>query len=184
MAQKTDFELIEAFKNGDVSGFNELVRRYQEKVYWIARRTVGSHQDADDVVQDVFIRVYNGLKNFRGDANIYTWLYRITVNVSLNAIRKKRIKEFIPYDELLEGLLLGSSRADDPIQKQEYQTILEKAIDRLPAKQKLVFNMRFNDELTYEEMAKILKKSVGGTKANYFHAMKKISEYVRREMNS
>ena len=184
MAQKTDFELIEAFKNGDVSGFNELVRRYQEKVYWIARRTVGSHQDADDVVQDVFVRVYNGLKNFRGDANVYTWLYRITVNVSLNAIRKKRIKEFIPYDELLEGLLLGSSRADDPIQKQEYQTILEKAIDRLPAKQKLVFNMRFNDELTYEEMAKILKKSVGGTKANYFHAMKKISEYVRREMNS
>ena len=184
MAQKTDFELIEAFNNGDVSGFNDLVRRYQEKVYWIARRTVGSHQDADDVVQDVFIRVYNGLKNFRGDANVYTWLYRITVNVSLNAIRKKRIKDFIPYDELLEGLLPGSSRADDPIQKQEYQTILEKAIDRLPAKQKLVFNMRFNDELTYEEMAKILKKSVGGTKANYFHAMKKISEYVRREMNS
>lgn len=184
MAQKTDFELIEAFNNGDVSGFNDLVRRYQEKVYWIARRTVGSHQDADDVVQDVFIRVYNGLKNFRGDANVYTWLYRITVNVSLNAIRKKRIKDFIPYDELLEGLLPGSSWTDDPIQKQEYQTILEKAIDRLPAKQKLVFNMRFNDELTYEEMAKILKKSVGGTKANYFHAMKKISEYVRREMNS
>jgi RNA polymerase sigma-70 factor (ECF subfamily) len=181
MAQKTDFEL---FKNGDVACFNELVRRYRERIYWIARRTVGSHEDADDVVQDVCVRVYNGLKSFRGDANVFTWLYRITVNVSLNAIRKKRIKAFIPYDELLEGLLPTDLQADDPIQKQEYQTILEKAINRLPAKQKMVFNMRFHDELTYEEMAKILKRSVGGTKANYFHALKKIAEYVRREMNS
>ena len=184
MAQKTDSELIEAFKNGDVSGFNELVRRYQEKVYWTARRTVGSHEDADDIVQDVFVRVYNGLKDFRGDANVFTWLYRITINVSLNAIRKKRIKEFIPFDNLQEGLLASDSRTDEPIQRQEYKTILEKAITGLPPKQKLVFTMRYYDELTFEEMALILKKSVGGTKANYFHALRKISEYVKKEMNS
>ena len=95
---KTDLELVELFRQGDVTGFNELVRRYQEKVYWIARRTMGNHEDADDVVQDVFVRVFEKLKHFRGDANFYTWLYRVTVNVSLNALRKKRIKDILPYD--------------------------------------------------------------------------------------
>lgn len=181
MREKTDSELINTFINGDVSGFNELVKRYQERIYWVIRRTVGTHEDASDVVQDVFIRVYEGLKKFRGDANFYTWLYRIAVNVSLNALRKKRIKEFLPYDELWEGTPPSDSRADDPIQKQEFQTILEKAVQQLPAKQRVVFTMRYYDELPYEEIAKILKKSVGGTKANYFQAMKKVSNYVRKE---
>jgi RNA polymerase sigma factor (sigma-70 family) len=183
MKEKSDPELIETFINGDVSGFNELVRRYQERIYWIARRTVGTHEDAADVVQDVFIRVYNGLKNFRGESNFYTWLYRITVNVALNAIRRKRIKEILPYDELLEGMPASESKTDDPIQKQEFQTILEKAVQTLPTKQRMVFTMRYYEELPYEDIAKILKKSVGGTKANYFQALKKVSKYVRREFN-
>jgi len=184
MREKTDAELIESFKNSDVSGFNELIRRYQERIYWIARRTVGTHVDANDVVQDVFIRAYEGLKYFRGDANFYTWLYRIAVNVSLNAIRKKRIKEFLPYDELWEGIPPSDFRADDPIQRQEYKTILEKAIQKLPAKQRVVFTMRYYDEIPYEELAKILKKSVGGTKANYFQAVKKLAKYVRKEYDT
>jgi len=183
MTEQTDIKLVEIFRNGDVSGFNELVKRYQEKVYWIARRIVGTHADADDVVQDVFIRVYEGLKHFRGDANFYTWLYRIAVNVSLNSLRKKRIKDFLPYDELWEGIPASDSRTDDPIQQQEYQTILDKAIQILPAKQKVVFMMRYYDEIPYEEMAKILKKSVGGTKANYFQAVKKVTKYVRKGFN-
>lgn len=182
MAPITDLELVEAFRNGDVAGFNELVRRYQERVYWIARRTIGKHEDADDVVQDVFVRVHEGIKNFRGDANFYTWLYRIAVNVSLNALRKKRIKDFVSYDEVLAEILPSDVRTDDAIYKMEYQTVLDKAIERLPAKQKAVFMMRYHDEMPYEEMAKLLKKSVGGLKANYFHALKKVQQYVRKEM--
>jgi len=180
---KTDLELVELFRQGDVTGFNELVRRYQEKVYWIARRTMGNHEDADDVVQDVFVRVFEKLKHFRGDANFYTWLYRVTVNVSLNALRKKRIKDILPYDELFEETLPSDNQTDRAMYEQEYQTILEKAIDKLPAKQKAAFMMRYYDEMTYEDMAKILHTSVGGLKANYFHALKKIQEYVRKEMS-
>lgn len=182
MGQKTDLELVEDFKRGDVAGFNELVRRYQERVYWTARRMIGRHEDADDIVQETFIRVHAGLKNFRGESGFYTWLYRITTNLSLNAIRKKRIKDFLPFDEGLEESIAGDEQTDAPLEQAEFQGILDAAIARLPAKQKLVFVMRYHDDLTYEEMAKVLKKSEGGLKANYFHAVKKIQEYVSREM--
>ena len=181
---KTDTELIEDFRAGHASGFNEIVRRYQERVYWVARRVIGTHEDADDVVQDVFLRVYEALKGFRAESGLYTWLYRITVNVSLKALRKKRIKSFLRYDEMEDDLESEDQRSDTDVLKREYQTILERAIDRLPAKQKMVFMMRYYDEIPYEEMAKILKKSVGGLKANYFHALKKIQDYVRRESSS
>ena len=178
---KTDLELVNEFREGHVDGFNELVRRYQEKVYWIARRVMRSHDDADDVVQDVFVRVYEALKDFRADAGFYTWLYRITVNVSLNSLRKKRIKDFLRYDEMESELESEDEGSDSQVLRKEYQSILERAIERLPPKQKIVFMMRYYDEMPYEEMARVLKKSVGGLKANYFHALKKIQEYVRRE---
>ncbi len=184
MSSKKDLELVEQFQHGEIEGFNELVRRYQEKIYWVCRRIVGTHEDADDVVQDVFVRVYESLTRFRGESEFYTWVYRIATNASLNALRKKRIKEFVRYDEVFEELLPGDRRADDDVVKQEYQSILERAIERLPAKQKMVFVMRYYDEMPYEEMAKVLKKSVGGLKANYFHALKKVQEYVLKEMNA
>jgi RNA polymerase sigma factor (sigma-70 family) len=184
MALRTDSELVEAFQNGDITGFNELVNRYQEKVYWIARRVVGAHDDAEDVVQDVFFRMFKALKNFRGESEFYTWLYRIAMNVSLNAVRARRIKDFIHYEDVGD---LRSGDVDQPdavTLREEYRTVLERAIKRLPAKQKMVFIMRYYDELPYEEMAKVLKKSVGGLKANYFHALKKIQRYVREEMGT
>lgn len=184
MPPKKDLELIEEFRQGDNAGFNELVRRYQEKVYWIARRVVGSHEDADDVVQDVFIRVYDALKEFRAESGFYTWLYRITVNVALNALRKKRIKEFVRYEEVEETLEGDADGTDAGLLRKEYESILEKAIERLPPKQKAVFMMRYYDEMSYEEMAGILDKSVGGLKANYFHALKKIQAYMRSEWKS
>ena len=184
MASKTDLELVEEFRHGKIEGFNELVRRYQEKIYWVCRRVMGTHEDADDVVQDVFVRVYESLSKFRGESEFYTWLYRIATNTSLNALRKKKLKEFIRYDEMYEELLPDDDRTDDSVLQQEYKTILERAIERLPARQKMVFVMRYYDEMPYKEMAKILKKSVGGLKANYFHALKKIQEYVRKEMSS
>src|SRR5437867_1553990 len=115
MAPKTDLELVEEFCHGDVKGFNELVRRYQERVYRIARRMIGAHEEADDIVQDVFVRVYEGLKKFRRDANFYTWLYRITVNVSLNALRKKKIKEFVRYDEVADQIVSTDEPADEAL---------------------------------------------------------------------
>jgi len=181
--EKTDSELIEAFTNGDESSFNELVKRYQVKVYWIARRSLGNHADADDIVQEVFIRMYRGLVNFRHESNLYTWLYRVTINVSLNAIRKNKIKELVPFNEILENIIPDDSRTDAIVLEAEYKTILDRAVHRLPAKQKFVFNMRFHEQLPFNEIANILKKSVGGTKANYFHAVKKVTEYVKREIN-
>ena len=184
MPSRTDTELIDAFKSGDVTGFNELVRRYQEKVYWIARRIVGSHQDADDVAQEVFIRVHKALRDFRAESGFYTWLYRVAVNVSLNALRKNRIKEFIRFEDVEEILEQPDAGADRPVLKKEYDDLLERAIARLPAKQKAVFMMRYYDEMPYETMAQVLGKSVGGLKANYFHALKKVQEFVRKESNS
>ncbi len=184
MTSKRDFELVEEFRQGNVEAFNELVRRYQEKVYWVCRRIVGSHEDADDVVQDVFIKVYESLRDFRAESEFYTWVYRIATNASLNALRKKRLKEIVRFDEIFEELLPGEEQTDSSTLQQEFRTLLERAVERLPAKQKMVFVMRYYDELSYEEMAKILKRSVGGLKANYFHALKKIQRYVQREMDS
>ena len=180
MPSRTDLELVEAFRNGDLTGFNELVRRHQERVYWVARRVMGKHDDAADVVQDVFVRMFKALKGFRGDSEFSTWLYRIAMNVSLNAVRAKRVKDFIRYDDTIESR--SEELPDAELLRNEYQTVLERAIQRLPPKQKLVFIMRYYDEMPYEQMAKVLKKSVGGLKANYFHALKKVQQYVRKEM--
>ena len=181
MAEKQDAELIEIFRNGNIDGYNQLVRRYQEKVYWIARRTLGNHEDADEVAQEVFIKMYQGLNSFRGESNLFTWLYRITVNISLNNIRKRKVKQFVPFDKIINRFFPGTEQADEALLKQEYHTILEKAIEQLPVKQKAVFIMRYHDELPFEEIAKILRKTVGGTKANYFHAVRNISEFIKKE---
>ena len=181
MPQTSDQELIEEFKRGDSKGFNELVRRYQQKVYWIAQRTIGNHEDADDITQEVFVRVHRALKNFRAESGFYTWLYRITMNVSLNALRKKRIKQFVRFEEVEGELEDLDHHTDRDLLRDEYTRILRRAIDRLPPKQKMVFQMRYYDELSYETMATILKRSVGGIKANYFFAVKKIQEFVRKE---
>lgn len=184
MTQRTDPELIEAFKAGDMTGFNDLVRKYQGKVYWIARRVLNDHEEADDITQEVFVRVFEGLRHFRGESNVFTWIYRIAMNLSLNANRKRRMKELLPFDQFMEETVPGDLQADGPLQGEEYRTVLERAIQTLPTRQKMVFEMRYFDEMSYEEMAKILKRSVGGLKANYFHALKKIQKFVRKEMGT
>ena len=184
MALKSDLELVHDFKRGDVGGFNELVRRYQQRVYWIARRVLESHAEADDVTQDVFVRVYESLKKFRSDSSFYTWLYRIATNVSLNALRKRKARLFVSLEDA--GISI-ESEIDGPheqLDRSQYLAALEKAIAKLPAKQKLVFVMRYYEEMPYEEISRILKRSEGGLKANYFHALKKIQKYVRKEMDN
>jgi RNA polymerase sigma factor (sigma-70 family) len=180
MTETNDLELVELFQKGSEASFNELVRRYQEKVYWIAYRFVNDHDQADDIVQDVFVKVYGALKNFRGESGVYTWLYRITVNIALNVIRKQRIRDFVRIDEFFETAEEESAQPDVIFEKDEQHKLIEDAIAKLPEKQKAVFILRYHEELSYEEISLILKTSVGGLKANYFHAAKKIGEYINR----
>ncbi len=180
MTNSNDLELVELFQKGNETAFNELVGRYQEKVYWIARRFVNDHDQADDIVQEVFVKVYRALKEFRGESSVYTWLYRITVNVALNALRKQRIRDFIRIDEFFETADDENEQPDAIFEKDEQQKLIEEAIAKLPEKQKAVFILRYHEELSYDEISLILKTSVGGLKANYFHAVKKIGEYVNR----
>ena len=179
MPAKTDEDLIKEFQDGNVKAFNELLHRYQERVYWIARRFLGSHADADDVVQEVFIKVYESLNGFRRESSFFTWVYRVTVNHSLNHLRKNRIKDFVRFDEIISPLIADEPRPDEQLEGAEQRTLLEEAIAKLPEKQRTVFVLRYYEDLSYEEIAKLMKRSVGGMKANYFQAFKKISRYLK-----
>lgn len=180
MSEKSDAELVEAFQQGDERAFTELVHRYQERIYWLARRFQNNHDDADEIVQEVFCKAYESLKEFRGESSFYTWLYRIAVNASLNAVRRERVRNFFRLDELLEQPESTEAMPDDLLEGVEQRSLIDEAVATLPEKQKAVFVMRYYDELSYEEISKILKTSVGGLKANYFHAIKKIGEYLKR----
>lgn len=180
MSDRTDEDLVGIYQQGNEGAFNELVLRYQEKVYWVARRFSNDHDTADDITQEVFCKVYEGLKEFRGESSLFTWLYRITVNVSLNYLRRQRVREFFRIDDLLE---LAGDEADSPdkvFERQEQKSLIKEAIATLPTKQRAVFVLRYYEEIPYEEIAKILGTTVGGLKANYFHAIRKIGDYVKR----
>jgi len=180
MTDRTDVELVQQFQNGDESAFNHIVRRYQEKVYWVARRYVTDHDVADEVTQEVFCKAYESLRGFRKDSSLYTWLYRITVNIALNSLRRQKIREYFRIEEMFEVEDVQAVAPDEALERQEQRTLINEAVARLPEKQKAVFVLRYFEELPYEDIAKILKTSVGGLKANYFHAVKKIQEYVKR----
>jgi RNA polymerase sigma factor (sigma-70 family) len=180
MSASPDLELVDLFQKGNEAAFNELVVRYQEKLYWIARRFVQDHDQADEIVQEVFVKVYGTLKEFRGESGVFTWLYRITVNVSLNTLRKRRVRDFLRIDEFFETAGDENEQPDKLVEREEQRTLIEEAVRILPEKQKAVFILRYHEELPYEEISTILKTSVGGLKANYFHAVKKIGEYIHR----
>ncbi len=182
MNQVDDLKLIQNFKAGDEQAFNQLVIRYQEKVYWVVRRMIPDHDDADDITQNVFIKAYQSLHAFKGDSGFYTWIYRIAINLSLNEIRRKKIRKIFSIDdESAVQLQSGDDHPLEQIEQKERTALIRKAIDRLPEKQKKVFVLRYFEELSYEEIAAILKTSVGGLKANYFHAVKKIGEMIKNE---
>ena len=182
MEQQSDLELVQEVRGGNRQAFTELMRRYQQRVYWTARRIVGNHDEADDIAQETVIKAYLGLGDFRGDASFFTWLYRIAVNLSLNAVRKQQLVTYLRQSEILERFLPVQKDPSADLEGQEMESKLQRAIQDLPEKQKAVFIMRYYDELSYEEISKILKTSVGGLKANYFHALKKIKESMRNEV--
>lgn len=164
--------------------FSQLIKKYQQKIYWHIRKMVIDHDDADDVVQETFIKVWQGLQNFRSDSQLYTWIYRIATNESLNFLQKKRRQNHVPLenDDSLDLLnTLESSISQDYISGDEIQIKLQKALLQLPDKQRLVFNMKYYDDMKYEEISEITGTSVGALKASYHLAVKKIEENLSNQ---
>lgn len=172
-----DKEITRLCLNDDTRhyGFNLLVKHYGKQLYMLARRMVIDHDDANDVVQNIFLKAWESLGQFREDSKIGTWLYRIAVNESLQFLRRKKILNFMPFNTL-ESKLSNSLKDDHYFSGNQIQMKLQKAILKLPEKQRLVFNMRYFDELPYEEMSEILGTSQGALKASYHHALKKIEK--------
>ena len=179
MPDYTDIELLELFRNADRKhyAFNLLVRKYREKIYFFIRRMVISHEDADDVVQNVFIKVWKNLDSFREDSKFYTWLYRIAVNESLSFLKSKKLHSILSLSSP-EASLVKTLHDDNYFDGSAIQIILREAIIKLPRKQQVVFNMRYFDEMSYEEMSEILGTSVGALKASYHFAAKKIEQSI------
>src|SRR5690606_12695436 len=153
--------------------FKNLVDKYKERLYWHIRRIVLDHDDTDDVLQNTFIKVYRNIQSFNEDSAIYTWMYRIATNEALSFLQK-RAKFYNASNDELQQKMMENLRADTYFDGDEIQMKLQQAIAILPDKQKLVFNMKYFEELKYEDMAAILDTSVGALKASYHHAVKKI----------
>lgn len=157
--------------------FNEVLRVYSEPLYWQIRRMVQDHEDANDLLQNTFIKAWSSLENFRGDAKLSTWLYKIAINESYTFLARERKRNHLSLDEQ-EGILANTIEADTYFDGDEAQMLLRKAIAALPEKQRLVFNMKYFDEIKYEDMSEILGTSVGALKASYHLATKKIEQYI------
>ena len=157
--------------------FAVLLNTYSQPVYWQIRKMVANHDDANDLVQNVFLKAWNNLSNFRGDAKLSTWLFKIAINESINFLNKEKQRQQISEDSD-DSYLLNNIEADEYFDGDGLQAELQKAIARLPEKQRLVFNMRYFDEMKYEEMSEILGTSVGALKASYHHAVKKVTDYL------
>ena len=176
----SDKELLDRFRNQDTRNyaFNLLIRKYQKKVYWNIRRLVVSHDDANDVTQETFIKVWKNLEKFKEESQLFTWIYRIAFNEALSFLRKKRNKFLIPLVNV-EAKLTSTLVDDSFFTGDEIQLKLQKAILVLPEKQRIVFNMKYYDDLKYEEMHEVLRTSVGALKASYHLAVKKIEKYLK-----
>jgi RNA polymerase sigma-70 factor (ECF subfamily) len=181
MPDNSDFELVKKFLEGDQSSFNRLINKYQQKIYWHARRMTGSHLDADEVVQEVLLVLYNKLKDFQFKSSLYTWIYRITSTRSINYINKRNIKKFLSFDDMNTSEIGVKEDIVNDIDIKDKIRKLDQFLQTLPAKQREIFIFRNIDGLSYEEISEITGKSVGGLKSNYFHAINKISEMMKNE---
>ena len=158
--------------------FRQLISKYKERLYWHIRKIVLNHDDADDVLQNTFIKIWNGLDSFRAESSLFTWLYRIATNESITFLNQRKRKTTTNLSEENE-YLINNLESDTYFDGDHWQMLLQKAIALLPEKQRIVFNMKYFDEIKYEDMSEILETSVGALKASYHHAVKKIEEYVK-----
>jgi RNA polymerase sigma-70 factor (ECF subfamily) len=174
-----DKDLLEKLRNEESRnyGFNLLVRAYQERVYWHIRKMVIDHDDTNDLVQEVFIKVWKNIEKFREDAKLYTWIYKIATNECLTFLTKKKRRFFLPIGDV-ENELSGKIDTNANTTGEEIQLKLQKALLKLPNKQRIVFNMKYFDDMKYDEIAEITATSVGALKASYHHAVKKIEDIL------
>lgn len=178
----SDRELLEMFRQDSGKNshyaFNLLVKQYQQRVYQHIRRIVIDHDDANDLVQNTFVKVWQNLSGFREDAQLFTWIYRIATNESLGFLKQKRRRFFLPIGDV-EAELGQKIEQDSVLSSDQMQARLQKAILALPEKQRVVFNLRYFDEMKYEDMSAVLGTSVGALKASYHHAVSKIEKMLR-----
>jgi RNA polymerase sigma-70 factor (ECF subfamily) len=174
-----DTLLIEMFKSSDSKNFafNQIVIKYQERVYWHIRKMVVNHDDADDLIQESFIKIWNSLDKFRGESSLYTWIYRIATNEVLAFLKKQKSYNRVSLQDI-ESNLRDTLKQDIYFNGDDAQIKLHQALASLPPKQRLVFNMKYFDEMKYEEIAEILNTSVGALKASYHIAAEKIKKYI------
>ncbi len=158
--------------------FEVLVNTYKERLYWHIRRIVLNHDDTDDVLQNTFIKVYKNIDNFNGESKLYSWMYRIATNEALTFLKKKSKKLKIS-DAELQDKMIDNLQADVYFEGDEIQLKLQKAVATLPEKQKLIFNMKYFEEMKYEEISDILDTTVGGLKASYHLAVKKVESFLK-----
>lgn len=170
----TDQEIIALWEAGQQErAFNEIVRNYSERLYWHVRRFVCSHEDTDDLLQEIFIKIWAALPSFRGEAQLFTWLYRIATNETLNFLRKQKVRASLRFQSL-DAELERRIDEDPYFNGSEAQRLLSKAIAKLPEKQRIVFSLRYYEEMTYENISEITGTSVGALKASYHIAYEKL----------
>jgi RNA polymerase sigma factor (sigma-70 family) len=180
MLQPNDKELLQQFSQPATKekSFKAVMEKYQEKLYWHIRRMIIDHENSNDVLQDTFIKAWNGLPNFREDSQLYTWLYRIATNECLTFLAQQKKRAAVSLSDAENGLA-NTIKAEKNFDSKQLEWKLQLAIEKLPKKQRLIFNLRYFDEMPYDAITEILKTSAGGLKANYHHAVKKIEEYIR-----
>lgn len=176
-----DYELIKDFLSGNEQSFNLLARKYQERIYWHARRMLGDHDDAHEIVQQVLLVMYNKLNTFNFSSALYTWIYKITATRSLNILKKRNLKSLFIFsaNESVENY--GYENIIEDIEAKENFVKMENHLNSLPIKQRQVFVMKNFDDLSYEEISNITGKSIGTLKANYFHAYRKMKELMDKD---
>ncbi|RYZ52545.1 MAG: sigma-70 family RNA polymerase sigma factor [Chitinophagaceae bacterium] len=193
LTDRSDAELLQQFRNPPTKepAFTALIKKYQERLYWHIRRMVVDHDDANDVLQNVFIRVWNGLENFKEESQLYTWLYRIAkeesqlytwlyriaTNESLTFLESQKKRSAVSLSDVETGLS-NKIKADKHFDPNKLEWKLQLAIQKLPEKQRIVFTLRYYDEMPYEEMSRVLETSEGALKASYHHAVKKIEDFI------
>jgi len=175
----SDEDLLLSFRNAEnpAKVFEQIVKKYQRQIYWLVRRIVVGHDDANDIVQEVFLKAWKALPDFRGDSGLFTWLYRIASNEALSFLKKKKNRAMLALTDT-EAYLESYQKTESFLSEHEIEIKIQKAINQLPEKQRLVFVLRYYQEMKYEEMAKVLDTSVGALKTSYHHAAKKIEKFI------
>ena len=180
----TDNDIIQLYCSGrQEEAFNGIVHAYTERLYWHVRRFLCCHDDTNDLLQDIFIKIWTALPTFRGEAKLYTWIYRVATNEVLNHLRKKRFKALVSL-ESSASIVDKMIDNDTYFNGNELQRELHKAIQRLPEKQRVVFNLRYFDEMKYEDISEITGTSVGALKAAYHHAYNKVKDDIQKAIET